>query len=339
VDQLSRLERRTFVQGAARVSAAVAGLALLNGCGILPFAAKPPKVPRLGYVGESSDEPWVKLLRDRLGELGWVEGQTLAIEWREQAEGENSALIAELVALPVDVLVTVGTPTTTAAKQATNTIPIVFTSVAFPIPAGVVASLARPGGNVTGVSQGASPGVRAKQVEVLGGVVPGLRRVAVIVDAGNPVASALSMAETQAAAGVLGVQVLGLPVGPELDLLSAFTTAASWQADGIIVGSGTATVPPRARVADLAARTHLPAIYALKEFVDAGGLMSYGTSLASMYRQAATFVDKILRGARPADLPVQQLTAVEFAVNVKALQGLGLTLPRDVAVQVTEWVS
>jgi putative ABC transport system substrate-binding protein len=335
---VSALDRRAFVQHLAGLSASAAGLVLLNGCGVLPSAARPPKAARLGYVGNPEPGPWETVLWERLRELGWVEGENLTIERRyAQTQREIVARVAELVALPVDVLVTVGQPTSLAAKQATETIPIVFAPVRDPVGVGIVASLARPGGNVTGVSQGASTSYNGKQLELLTGVVPGLMHVAVIADTINPAANALALADIQEAAGVLGMQVRALDVSAD-DLASAFATAASWPAHAVIVRGGGLILTERARIAELAAGSHLPAIYQNTENVEAGGLMSYGTSNTSIHRRAATFIDKILRGAKPADLPVEQLTTVEFAVNVKAAQALGLMISPDVAAQVTDWV-
>jgi putative ABC transport system substrate-binding protein len=342
---VSSLDRRAFVVHLAGLSASVAGLALLSGCGlVLPSAAQSPKVPHVGYIGDPGPTPWATALWEGLRELGWLEGANLIVERRYSQSRltwvaeEQLALVAELVALPVDVLVTVGTPHTLAARQATETLPIVFINIGDPIGVGVVASLARPGGNVTGVSQGASTALQGKQLELLGAVVPGLTHVARIVDAINPAANAVGLARTQEAASVLGVQVRVLDVASPDDLASAFATAASWPAHGVMVSESGLLLNQRARLAQLAADFHLPAMYQVNEFVDAGGLMSYGTSDTAIHRRAAIHVDKILRGARPADMPIDQITTVDFAVNVKAAQALGLTLPADVAAQVTQWV-
>jgi putative ABC transport system substrate-binding protein len=318
-------------------------LVLLGGCALVASTSQPAKVPLVGFIGPSPDAPWVKSLWEGLRELGWVEGQNLSVERRDQAgatpqNDQISAAVAELVALHVDVLVTSGRPATLAARQATNTIPIVFANVSDPVGVELVASLARPGGNLTGVSQGASTPLNGKRLEVLRAVVPGLIHLAEIVDSINPAANALGLAYIQAAAGALGVQVQALYVASADDLTGAFRTAASWPAHGAIVSESGLFLAERARIAALAAGIHLPAMYHANEFVDAGGLMSYGTSQRSTHKRAATYVDKILRGAKPADLPVEQLTTVEFAVNVEAAQALGLTLPPGVAAQVTEWV-
>jgi putative ABC transport system substrate-binding protein len=338
---VSSLHRRALVQHFARLGASVAGLVLLSSCALVPATSKMAKVPRVGFVGPSPDAPWVKPMWEGLRELGWVEGQNLSVERRDQTGAtpqEVSAAVAELVAMPVDVVVTGGTAATIAAKQATQAIPIVFANVSNPVGVGVVASLAQPGGNVTGVSNGASTPLSSKLLELLRAVVPGLTHLAVIYDPSNPVANALTLAERQEAARPLGVQVQAFYFNSADDLVSAFANAASWQAHGIIVAQSALLLSERARIAELAAGIHLPAMYQSSEFVEAGGLMSYGTSLSGTFQRAAVYVDKILRGAKPADLPVEQLTTVEFAVNVKAAQALGLMIPPDVAAQVTDWV-
>jgi putative ABC transport system substrate-binding protein len=335
------ISRRRLIGRLAAAGASAAGLVLLGGCALGASTSKLAKVPRVGLIGPSPDAPWVQPLWAGLRELGWVEGQNFSVERRDQTSATDdqiSADVAGLLAMPVDVLVTSGTSATLAAKQATQAIPIVFANVSNPVGVGVVASLAQPGGNVTGVSNGASTPLSGKLLELLRAIVPGLAHLAVIYDVTNPVSNALTLAERQEAAGPLGVQVRALYFNSADDLASAFATAASWPAHGVIVAQSALLLSERARIAELAARSHLPAMYGAKEFVEAGGLMSYGTSLTGTFQRAAIYVDKILRGARPADLPVEQITTLEFAVNVKTAQALGLTLPPDVAAQVTEWV-
>jgi putative ABC transport system substrate-binding protein len=339
---LSTPTRRAFVRRFSRLCSSAAVLALLNGCVFLPSGRPPTRVPRVGYVGDRADEPWPPALWDELRQLGWVEGQTFTVERRDTAGATRSdievaAVVAELISLPVDVLVVVGTPAALAARQSTDTIPIVFTSVGDPVGVGLVTSLARPGANLTGVSINASTQLDAKQLELLKAVVPRLLRVAVTNQTvGGGLQSAGVFARLEQAAAVLGVQVQLVEAGVPVDVEGAFAAAMRWPADAMIVRGSLVNV--RDRIADLAARNRLPAIYGYKEFVDAGGLMSYGTSLSTSHRHTATFVDKILRGTKPADLPVEQLTTIEFVVNVKTLQALGLTIPPDVAAQVTEWV-
>jgi putative ABC transport system substrate-binding protein len=339
---VTRLSRRTFVGSLAGLGAAAAGLALGDGCELVPAPAQltepqVTKVPRVGFVtGDPADPPWVMPLWDGLRERGWVEGQTIAIVRRTGTENDPAPVL-ELLAIGVDVLVTVGTATTLIAKGATTTIPIVFTSVRDPVGVGVVTSLARPGANLTGVSQGASTSLVGKQLELLRAVVPGLTHLVVIDEGNNPAASTLT--ETQQAAGVFGVDVRQLDIGSAANLANTFATAAQWPAHGVIVRQSGLILAERARIADLAAELHLPALYQSTELVEAGGLMSYGTKQSQLYRRLSVHVDRILRGAKPADLPVEQLTTLEFAVNVKAAQALGITIPPDVAAQVTEWVS
>ena len=292
------------MSGLLAVGASATGLAFLNGCGMVLRSAV-QRTKSLGYLsGNPPDSPWARVLWDRLRELGWVEGESLVIERRfAQTQGELAASIAEMVARPVDVLVTVGTPITLAARRATETIPIVFAPARDPVGVGLVASLSRPGGNVTGISQGASTSLSGKRLELLKAVVPGLAHAALIADAINPAVNTLTLSEYQQAAGVLGVDVQELDVGSADDLGSAFATAAGWPAHGVIIGQSALFLGERGRIAELAAGLRLPAMYQAAEFVYAGGLMSYGTSNASLHRQAATFVDKILRGARPGDIP------------------------------------
>jgi putative ABC transport system substrate-binding protein len=335
---LMTLDRRAFVQHLAGLGASVTGLIVLDGCALLPSTAQRAKIPRVGYLagtGSALDDPWVMEFWDGLRELGWVDGRTFNIELREQVSGtSDSDLIAELVAVPVDVLVTVGTVNTQAAKRMTDTIPIVFASVGDPVGAGVVANLARPGANVTGVSSGASTPLGGKRLELLSEVIPGLSRLAFLLNSTNAT-EVLALAQIQEAATRLGIQVQALDVVSPDALDRAFDTAARWPADAIHVQG---FMSLRGRVVELATRSHLPAMYLYREFVEDGGLMSYAPSQRIVFRRTAPYVDKILRGARPGDLPVEQLTTIEFAVNVKTAQALGLTLPPDVAAQVTEWV-
>jgi putative ABC transport system substrate-binding protein len=338
VGAVTSLSRRAFVGGLTGLGASAAGLALVDNCS-WASAAHPKKIHRIGYLGDPSSEAWVQALWVALSDLGWVAGQTLTIEARDQAKGEVSALVAELLALPVDLLVTTGTAATTAARRATETIPIVFESVGNPVEVGLVASLARPGGNVTGVSTGASTLFHGKQLELLKSVIPGLQRVAVLADPSNPASTAVNLGSYQASAEVLGIQIQAVEVNSIGDLEAAFIRATEWQAEGLIIRPSPIMIPERARIAQLASRDHLPAMCPFKEFVDAGGMMSYGTSKARAFQRVATYVDQILKGAKPAGLPVEQLTTIQFAVNQKVLQELGMTLPRDVATQVTDWVT
>jgi putative ABC transport system substrate-binding protein len=281
---------------------------------------------------------WVAGLWDGLRDRGWLEGQTLSIEQRTSASRSDvPVLVAQLVGLRLDMLVTLGTENTVAAERATYMIPIVFTSVSDPVSAGIVASLARPGGNVTASARVQARHTTASSWNCLKALCRGSC-------AWRSSLTQIIRRRARSLGGDAGggrdARRAGASAGRRLggDLASAYADAARWPAHGVIVRGGGLVLTERARIAELAVGIHLPAIYQFTENVDAGGLMSYGTSQRDTYRRAAIFVDKILRGAKPADLSVEQLTTVEFAVNVKAAQALGLTLPPDVAAQVTEWV-
>jgi putative ABC transport system substrate-binding protein len=278
----------------------------------------------------------LEFFRQGLRELGYVEGQHIEFEVRT-AEGDYRrlpALAAELVRLPVDVIVTETVPSAEAAQQATATIPIVMATIVDPVATGVVASLARPGGNVTGLSMMA-PVLAAKQLELLKETVPGLSQVAVL---WNPInaGTAPQLREVEAAASVLAVRLQPLEVRSPNELEDAFVAMTQQQADGLILLLDATLTDHRARLVDLAAKSHLPAVYGLRDYVEAGGLMSYSASISQMYRRAAYYVDRILRGAKPADLPVEQPMTFDFVVNMKTAQALGITFPNEIMLQVTE---
>ncbi|HEY7062575.1 MAG TPA: ABC transporter substrate-binding protein [Chloroflexota bacterium] len=335
------ISRRRFVQGAG-----VAGLGLLAACGQLPGQAAPQapaqaQVPRIGYLGQGSSEPsptrdvFFQSLRD----LGYVDGQNIRIESRfTETQFERAPeLAAELVGLPVDVLVVGGGRAVLAARRATDTIPIVmgFSSVD-PVAEGLIASLARPGGNVTGVTasvQGAQFG--AKRLELLRDALNGLTRVGVVWDEGDPITIA-RWGETRAAGETLGLQTLSLAVrGPD-DVVAALEAAASEHLDALIVVHNALTGDRRPMIIDRAARSRLPAMYEYREWVSTGGLMAYGPSRSAIWYRAAQYVDKILKGAKPADLPVEQPREFDFVINLKTAQALGLTIPQHVLLQATE---
>ena len=263
--------------------------------------------------------------------MGYVEGQNLVIEFRN-AEGRLERLpdlAAELVRLNVDVIVAAPEACIQAAKQATSTIPIVMAASEDPVGRGFVASLAHPGGNVTGLSS-LQPGLVGKQVELLKEIVPKLSRVAALWDMDTP-SQSVFMRETEVAARALALQVQALPLrGPEPDFESAFRVVTSSRAGALSVVSGPLFLAHLAAVVDLAARSRLPAIYNLREYVDAGGLISYGPNLPDMHRRAAAYVDRILKGAKPRDLPVEQPTKFELIINRKTAKVLGLTIPPSV---------
>ncbi len=306
-------------------------LVLLVGWAGMAEAQQPKKVPRIGYLSarsgpESRDESF----RQGLRELGYVEGKNIVIESR-YAEGKLDrlpALAAELVRLKVDVIVTGGPTPTRAAKEATVSIPIVMEFDNDPVGSGFVASLARPGGNITGLST-LAPEISGKQLELLKEIVPRLARVAVLGDSTTP-GNAQSLRETELAAGAFKVKLQYLDVLDPKDIETAFRAASKGRADAVLMMTSRVFVLQRTQIADLAAKSRLPAIYDRREFVDDGGLMSYGTNFTDLSRRAATYVDKILKGAKPADLPVEQPTKFELIINLKAAKQIGLMIPPNI---------
>ena len=296
-------------------------------------AQPPERVARIGWLAFASS-PRVEILgafRQGLREAGWIEGQNCVIEYR-LAEGRAERfpdLAAELVRLPVDVIVTAsGEPAILAAKRATTTIPIVMAISADPVGTGLVASLARPGGNVTGLSI-LAPEVAGKRLQLLKDAVPRTSRVAVLWNAAYP-GKALELSETRAPAGALGIAVQSVEVrGPD-DFAGAFSAIRKARPDALIAFADPLTNSVRERIADFALRNRLPMISEIRGFADAGGLMTYGPSVSDLARRAAIYVDKILRGAKPADLPVEQPTKFELVINLKTAKTLGQTIPPSV---------
>jgi ABC-type uncharacterized transport system substrate-binding protein len=295
-------------------------------------------VPRLGILtpaAEASTPLW-EAFRQGLRALGYVEGQNIILEYRFAAGQPErfAALAAELVRLQVDLLVTDATPATQAAKDATSTIPIVMAVSAAPVEAGVVASLARPGGNVTGLSVMA-PGLGGKRLELLKAVLPHVSRVAVLWSAGN-LTYPPQWRELEAAAHALGLQLhpLEVPHPTELDSLFAAMTTAG--AEALITLADAVLWNHRPRVVALTTQRRLPAMFPEREFADAGGFMAYGPSVPDSFRRAAVYVDRILKGAKPGDLPVEQPTSFDFVINLKTAQALGLTIPSTLLFQATE---
>jgi ABC-type uncharacterized transport system substrate-binding protein len=271
--------------------------------------------------------------RQRLRELGYVEGQNLVIEYRS-ADGRAERfpdLAAELVRLKVNLIVTRGTPAVKAAKNATGTIPVVIAAIGEPLGTGVVASLARPGGNVTGLSAFVSE-LEGKRLQLLRQIAPRVARIAALLNMSNPMNPPI-WNEIAAAARSQGLEAQLLDVRDSKDVGRAFDAAIAQRAGALLVGIEAVTQANRRLIADLAAKHRLPAIYPSREFVDAGGLISYGASYPDLYRRAATFVDKILRGANPGDLPVEQPTKFELIINLKTATALGLTIPLSVRLQ------
>ena len=311
-------------------------VAIISAVLAAPLAAEAQqvgKVPRLGVLFGSPTVSWVEALRQGLRELGYVEGQTVRIEWRS-AEGRYERLpelARELVRLRVDVLVAHPTIAVLAAKQATTTIPIVIPASADPVGAGLVASLARPGGNITG-STFISSEISGKRLEFLKAIAPHAARVAVLANPTNP-ATALQLREAQVAAEGLGLvlEVLELRAAGELDrVFSALNrggAAALLVIDDPMLGSY------RADIVKLVAKTRLPAMYGWRDWAEAGGLMSYGANVDEMFRRAVIYVDKLLKGAKPADLPVEQPTKFELVINLKTAKALRLTIPQSLLIR------
>ncbi len=271
--------------------------------------------------------------RQGLRDLGYVEGQTIALEvrWAEGRPERFPELVTEMVRHKVDVMVVATTPGALAAKKSTQTIPIVMVTVGDPVGSGLLVSLARPGGNLAGLSL-MNPEISGKRLQLLKEVLPGVTHVAVLTNPRNPI-HAVFWQETQEAARKLGVQVQALEVrGPE-DFERAFRAATRGRAGALLAFDDSLTIGYRSWIAALAARSRLPAMYGFREFPDAGGLMSYGPNLPDLYRRTATYVDKILKGANPADLPVEQPTRFELVVNLKTAKALGLTIPPSILVR------
>jgi putative ABC transport system substrate-binding protein len=297
-------------------------------------AQQPGKISRIGFLITSSPSaiaPRMEAFRQGLRELGYAEGKNIVIE-RRHAEGKFDrlpALAAELVSLKVDVIVTSGPTATRPAKSATSTIPSVMTFDDDPVGSGFVASLARPGGNITGLST-LSPEISGKQLELLKEIVPKLGRVAVI-GTSTRQGTKQTLKEMEPAAGAFGVKLQYLDVQNPKDIESVFRAATTkGRADAILVLQSPVFNSHRAQIADLALKSRLPATYPRREFVEDGGLMSYGVSISDLDRRAAGYVDKILKGAKPADLPVEQPTKFELVINLNAAKQIGLTIPPNV---------
>jgi putative ABC transport system substrate-binding protein len=295
-------------------------------------AQQPTKVPRIGYLSGSppfSIAERIEAFRQGLRELGYMEGKNIVIEWRS-AEGKLDRapdLATELVHLKVDVIVTAGPLVTRPAKQATSTIPIVMAFDPDPVGSGFVASLAHPGGNITGLSSHA-PEITGKQLELLKEIVPKLSRVAVFETSTRP-GNAQTIREVELAAGVFGVKLQYLDILSPKDIVTAFEAAVRERADGALwFVTGSIGNPHRKKIADLAVSSRLPVIYFQREYVEAGGLMSYGVNVVDLDRRAATYVHKILKGAKPAEIPVEQPIKFEFIINLKAAKPIGLTIPQ-----------
>src|SRR5215470_13749972 len=302
--------------------------------GPVAHAQQPGKVFRIGFLGSSTASGIavrLDVFRQELTKLGWIEGKNITIEYRfaEQKQKRLPELAADLVRLKVDLIVTSGGPTPLAAKGATSTIPIVMTTSVDPVAEGLIASLARPGGNVTGLS-GLTPELITKRLEILKDAIPKLSRVGLLRQP-RGVLGDLQLGELRPAALALKLTLEEIETQPDAKALeSAFKTAKQKQVGAIMITAGPSFGAEKKRIVELAIKHRLPAIYADKEFVDEGGLMSYGVDFSDLFRRAAVYVDKILKGAKPADLPVQQATKFEFVINLKAAKQIGLMIPVEV---------
>ena len=301
--------------------------------------AQQKAMPVIGFLSNDTSDafaPVVAGFRQGLSETGYVEGQNVAIEYR-WAEGRYDrlpALAADLVGRKVEVIAAGSTTAIQAAKSATSMIPIVFIGGGDPVRSGLVASLAKPGNNLTGVSIMASE-LMPKRLELLSDLVPQSKLVALLVNPNNPIAERI-MQDVQEAAHVKGMQLQVLRAGDESEIDTAFATVAELDARGLVVGADAVFDYRRQQLVALAARHAVPTVYFAREFVAAGGLISYGTSLTAAYRQAGTYVGKILKGAKPADLPVQQPTTFELVVNLNTAKALGLTVPPSILARADE---
>jgi putative ABC transport system substrate-binding protein len=305
-------------------------IALIGSAVASPLAGQQlARLPTIGFLGGQSPSAMTDLVAQftqRLAELGWIEGRNIAIEYR-WAEGRNeraAEIAAEFVRLKVDLIVTAGTANVVAAKAATKVIPIIFAAAGDPVGSGLVASLARPGGNVTGLSN-QSTDLAGKQIEFLREMLPDLRRLAILANVGSQI-GVLDMREVLAGAGPLGVTVVPMEVRRVDDIAPAFA-ALNGRADALFVAADPLMNTNRVRINNLAVEARLPTMHGFREPVAAGGLMSYGPSFPHLYRRGADFADKVLRGAKPADIPIEQPTKFELVINLRTARTLSLTIP------------
>jgi putative ABC transport system substrate-binding protein len=322
----------------------VGGIGFILALGILlgPLAAQAQqtgKVHRIGFLGNSTavlEANLVGPFREGLRDLGYVEGRNILIEYR-WAEGKYErfpSLIGELIAQKVEVIVTAGTPATLAVKKATTSVPLVMVAVGDPVGTGILPSLSRPGGNITGLTS-ISPELDGKRLELLREVIPNVSHIAVLWNAVSPL-QVVAERQTQAAARVLRMKVLSLGVRTEKEIEDAFVVLVRERPGALLVLADRLFLHHRARIMDFAAQHRLPGVHAYRELVEVGGLMSFGPSYADMHRRAAYFVDKILNRAKPGDLPVERPATFELVINLKAAKALGLTIPQSVLLRATE---
>ena len=317
-------------------------ISALTGAAAWPLAVRaqqqPSKLVTIGFLGTSTPSAmsqWVAAFVQRLRELGWIEGHTVAIEYR-WAEGRTerfAEIAAEFARLKVDVIVTYATPPVIAAKQATTTIPIVSAVMGDPIGTGLVASLARPGGNVTGLSV-LAPDIAGKRLELLREVVPGLRQLALLANVSNPI-TALEVDEVQTAAHTLGLDVIILEIRRPEDIAPAFETLKG-RAQALYVVGDPLLATNRVRINTLALVARLPAIYNERHYVEVGGLVSYGVNWPDLFRRTGDYVDKILRGTKPGDIPVEQPTKFDLIINLTTAKALGLSIPESFLLRANE---
>ena len=325
-DQLKRRQFITLLGGTAAVWPLAAG------------AQQAGKLPTIGFLvagTPSTYNQWVAAFVQRLRELGWIESRTAAIElrWAEGRSERYNEIAAKFVRLKVDAIVTVGTPATLAAKQSTSVIPIVFVLASDPVGTGLVASLSRPGGNVTGLAN-QQRDLAGKRLELLREIVPDLRGLAIIGNVGNP-ASVLEMKDAQATARTIGLKVVLVEIRQAEDIAPGFELIKN-RADALYVVSDPILNSNRLRVNTLALGARLPTLHSFREYVEPAGLMSYGPNSPDLFRRAAEFVDKILRGARPGDIPVEQPTKFDLVINLTTAKALGLTIPESFLLRADE---
>jgi len=302
-------------------------------------AQAPAKARRIGFLGNTTPVLEANLVgpfREGLRDLGYVEGQNILIEYR-WAEGKYDrfpALIAELIALKVEVIVTAGTPATLAVEKATTSVPLVMIAVGDPVGTGIIPSLSQPGGNITGLTS-ISPELDGKRLELLREVIPNLSHIAVLWNAASPL-QVVGERQTQAAAQVLRMKVLSLGVRTQEEIEDALATIVRERPGALLVLADRLFLQHRARIMAFATKHRLPGVHAYRELVEAGGLMSFGPSYAGMHKRAAYFVDRILKGTKPADLPVEQPTRFELVINLRTAKALGLTIPPSVLIRADE---
>ena len=331
-----RWSRRQVVQGAGAL-----GLGLLAGCGRMPWQVQQlPKVARIGYLGSgasSEGEPELDAFRDELGRLGWVGGHNLELELRfiERRPDQMAKLAADLASSPVDLIVVPSEPAARAAQAANSTIPIVMANSIDPVALGIVASLARPGGTVTGLAT-LDQELAGKRLEFLKASAPGVSRVAFLGIPTSPHYSIL-LSALQRAAEASDVRLQVIDVNVPSDFERAFEAVLRERVDALMAQDTQPLIlDQREQLLEFVAQNRLPTIHAVRRFVDGGGLMSYGPSLPDLHRRAASYVDRILKGTKPADLPVEQPMRFDFVINLKTAEALGLTIPHHVLLQATE---